>query len=84
MKAIATLMITLFVLQVSIATVPGRSGQAVCYKNCWRSYERCLSQAYDDYQRCRRFGEEMQCYFAYDLNRRICSREFRNCMTWCR
>lgn len=84
MKAIATLMITLFVLQVSVATVPGRSGQAACYRNCSIRYDQCLSQAYDEYRRCRRFGEEMQCYFAYEFNRRSCSWDYRSCMRWCR
>jgi len=84
MKAIATLMITLFVLQASVATVPGRSGREVCYENCWKRYDRCLSAAYDDYWRCRRFGEEMQCYFAFDFQRRICNWEYRSCMRSCR
>lgn len=84
MKAIATLMITLFVLQVSIATVPGRSGREVCHRNCWIRYEQCLSQAYDEYRRCLRFGEEMQCYYSYYFNRSSCSQDYRNCMRWCR
>ena len=84
MKAIATLMITLFVLNASVATVPGISGRAACHRNCWSSYDRCLSAAYDNYRRCRRFGEEMQCYYAFAFARSMCNRDFSACIRWCR
>ena len=84
MKVIATLMITLFVLQASVATVPGRSGRAVCQIKCWVNYDRCVSAAYDEYRRCRRFGEEMQCYFALQFQKAICNREYRSCNSGCR
>ena len=79
MKSIATLMITLFVLHASVSIVPGRSGQWVCRMNCWNQYERCASWAYDDYRRCRRFGEEMQCYFAFQTQKGSCRRDYRDC-----
>ncbi len=84
MKAIVTLMITLFILQASVVTVPGSSGQAGCQIRCWVRHERCLSAAYDAYRRCRRFGEEMQCYYVLQFQERICNREYRHCVRWCR
>ena len=84
MKAIAILMITLFVLQASVVTVPGSSGREACKRYCWIRYDWCLSAAYDNYRRCRRYGEEMQCYFAFEFARRICNWEYRSCMRSCR
>ena len=84
MKVIATLIITLVILQASVATVPAGLGTWACKSACWARYEWCLSAAYEAYRRCQRFGEEMQCQFVLEFQKRICNRQYRSCMDWCR
>lgn len=84
MKLVATLMITLFVLQASIATVPASTGKWACKVACWNDYRRCVSAAYNDYQRCQRFGEEAQCQFVLEFQKAICYRQYDSCTSSCR
>ncbi len=84
MKLIATLMITLIVLQASVVTVPAGADTWACKIACWARYEWCTSAAYEAYRRCKRFGEEAQCQFVLEFQKRICNRQYRSCMDWCR
>lgn len=84
MKLIATLMITLVVLQASVATVPAGLGTWACKSVCWAQYAWCSSAAEDAYWRCKRFGEEAQCQAVLRFQMRICNRQYASCMDWCR
>ena len=84
MKLIATLIITLFVLQGSVATLPATLETWVCKTACWARYEWCFSAADSAYQRCKRYGEEAQCQFVFEYKKSICNRQYASCMDWCR
>lgn len=84
MKIFFTLMITLAVLQGSVATVPAEPIEWICKVACWARYEWCESSAYSNYRRCQRFGEEAQCHYVLEYQKRICNRQYDSCMNWCR
>ena len=84
MKLIATLIITLIVLQGSVATVPAGPITWLCKSACWARYAWCESAAYSAYRRCQRFGEEAQCQAVLEFQKGMCDREYASCMDWCR
>ena len=84
MKLIATLIITMVILQASVATVPAGPITWACKAACWARYSWCISSAYSSYRRCQQFGEEAQCHYVLEFEKEICRREYRSCMNWCR
>ena len=58
MKLIATLIITLVILQGPAATISASSNNWICRASCWLSYQYCAATVEAAYERCRRFGEE--------------------------
>lgn len=83
-KLIATLIITLVMLQGPVATLSAGSNNWICKLGCWFSYEYCSASAEAAYQRCRRYGEEAQCQYVYYFEMRICNREYSRCKAGCR
>ena len=84
MKLIATLMITLVILQASVATVPAGPITWICKSACWARYSWCSSAAEAAYQRCRHYREEAQCQWVFNFQMSICDSQYASCMDWCR
>ena len=84
MKLIATLMITLVMLQGPAATLSASSNYWRCRASCWIRYQYCAAAVEAAYERCRRYGEEAQCRYAYNFGMRICDREYYYCRAGCR
>lgn len=61
----------------------GKSAQQKCLEDCEKEKEDCYADAQDFYDRCRLFGEEMQCQELKSTLRELCRREFQWCKEGC-